>query len=187
MFLLLAVAGFVMLIAIIWCVRMMRKGHTTLALNKERWHEHFREEESRLSKEQKEITVSEQLTLVHAAINDLLRLDNRTDATCELSPKGIRLLAGTEEFTISLESREQRLASMKKVLHSPARWTLTTPHGSLIYTRIDDMMKALVLALRGDTDELKAEKAFLESSVRNASPKNGNKHIIASSRSSSPR
>ena len=124
MLIVLGVAGFVMLLAIIWCIRTMRKGFTSLSADKERWRERFTEEERRLSKEQSDIPASEQLHLLFVGVQDLLRLEEIANAGCVLEGSCVHVTCDGRSWLLSYHAREQKLQSMHKVLHGPSHWIL---------------------------------------------------------------
>ena len=162
MYILFAIAGFITLIAIMWCLRMVRKGQTSLQKDKERWQEKFRQEETKLNKEQQEITAQEQTHLLNAAIQDLLRLENRTDATVTRNGNTIRIqLEPQTVLSVSLSAREQKITGLGTVLHSPTVWSLTRSGETKVYTRLDSLMRTLVAIIRGEEpDELETMDEF---------------------------
>lgn len=124
MLIVLAIAGFVTLLAIIYCIRLMRRGMTTLSSDKERWRKRFAEEEQRLSKEQSDIPLSEQMHLLYVGVQDLLRLEDLNEAECSHQDGYVMVKTTKGAWKLSFEAREQTLKSLKKVLHGPSHWFL---------------------------------------------------------------
>ncbi|MCR5815147.1 MAG: hypothetical protein K6G15_11745 [Desulfovibrio sp.] len=149
---LLAIAGFITLCAIIWCFKTMKSGFTTLSADKERFRQKFRDEELRLSKEQRDISSSEQYTLLEAAVRDLLRLEERTD--CELTRQADQLQIRCQEkcWIISFHHHRQELKSASRVLHGPGVWSLREGDSVEQFPGIDRLMCAFQKRLRGQSD-----------------------------------
>ncbi|MBQ9537590.1 MAG: hypothetical protein IJU79_07400 [Desulfovibrionaceae bacterium] len=157
----LGIAGFVMLIAIIWCIRTMKRGFTPLSKNQELWRAKFQEDEQRLAKEQQEISESEQLHFLEAAIKDLINLDKIDNLTCERDKNNIIVHSNTDEWILSYHAVEQKLHTVKKVLHGKSHWILKTKDKSYDFSTIDALMRAFGACLKGEDPELLEPKSFL--------------------------
>lgn len=150
MVLLLSVAGFVMLIAIIWCVRTMRRGFTSLDASKAILRSRLQEGELRLAKEQQEITTPEQIALLEAGVRDLLRLDD-VDGSCTREDNDIHVTTQSDSWTLSYHTIEQTLHT-RKTLHGATHWVLYTHRNNTTedFPSIDLLMRAFQDALRGN-------------------------------------
>ena len=69
-----AAAGAVILAGLIFCVRIMRRGITTLDEDRVQYLERIHAEERQLDEDRKNISLDEHLHVLHAAVADLLRL-----------------------------------------------------------------------------------------------------------------
>ncbi|MBO4369097.1 MAG: hypothetical protein J5803_03235 [Desulfovibrio sp.] len=150
---LIAIAGFVFLLAVIWCIRTMKKGFTPLSADKERWREQFKEEERRLIKEQKEISTEEQQHVLEVAVRDLLRLDEKKETTIESHDGTVTVVAPENSWILAFHGSDQELHSTHKVLHSPGFWTLTTRNACRKFLTIDELMQTFHAELNGEAEE----------------------------------
>ena len=152
---LLAIAGFLMLCTIIWCFRTMKNGFTTLSADKERFRQKFRDEERRLSKEQRDISRAEQYTLLEAAVRDLLRLEECKDYELVRDQDDLLVTGPEKRWILSFHHRRETLKSSSQVLHSPGVWTLREGEQVDEFPGIDRLMCAFQKRLRGQEDEEK--------------------------------
>ena len=86
----LAFTGVILLVAILFSLRLMRRGYTSLEKDRAHGLERIRQEEAQLRREQNSITAGEHFRVAHAGLADLLRLAG--------NPPGIHLeMENTEE------------------------------------------------------------------------------------------
>ncbi|MCR4667075.1 MAG: hypothetical protein K5657_07255 [Desulfovibrio sp.] len=159
---LLGIAGFVFLLAVIWCMRTMKRGFTPLSANKERWREQFKEEERRLSKEQKEVSTDDQNRMLIAAVRDLIRLDGRSDIDMTVERGTITVTAPENTWILSFRGNDQVLQSTHKVLHSPGAWNLTSGGLSHEFRSVDELMQTFHRELMGEQLEFQEESLIGE-------------------------
>ena len=154
---LLAIAAFVMLCAIIWCFRTMKSGFTTLSADKERFRKKFQDEELRLSKEQRDISSAEQCNLLEAAVRDLLRLEERPEITVVRTDDVLEVTSPPKIWILSFHHRRENLKSTDKVLHGPGIWSLREGEERQEFPTIDQLMCAFQKSLRGQEESDKPD------------------------------
>ena len=145
----LAFAAFVMLLAIIVCARMMKKGFTPLTSNQAMWRAKFKEEEVRLAKERMEITPNEQRTFLMAAVEDVIKLDNFTNLTCTPIDCGVKVEDSADQsWLLTYHAAQQKLKTIRKVSQGKAHWVLTIGDNEYDFERIDQLINAFRAALQ---------------------------------------
>ncbi|MBR4742355.1 MAG: hypothetical protein IK079_05615 [Desulfovibrio sp.] len=149
MLLLLGLAGFVMLIAIIWCIRNIRHSPTTLEQHKTRWHQDFKKKEIEIAKEQQEISTNDQVHFLQMAVWDLLRLEEK-ESSLEKIEEGIRINLGDQIWYCTYYDHAEQLKSLKKTLHGQGHWILKNETQRYDFKTIEQLMHALTNVLRGE-------------------------------------
>ena len=149
MFLLLGLAGFVMLLAIIWLFRNMKRKSTTLDQRIANWHQNFRMQELEIAKEQQQISNHEQLHFLEVAIEDLLRLEGK-DAPCTKTDEGICIQLDSKSIYCSYHAHTEEIKSLHKTFHGQSHWILKDGEAVFDFKNIEELMRALTHALRGE-------------------------------------
>ncbi|MGE9985265.1 translation initiation factor IF-2 [Desulfovibrio sp. SGI.169] len=146
-----AVAGAVILAGLIFCLRIMRRGITTLEQDRDQYLERIRAGELQLREDRKNISLEEQCRVLRAAVEDLLRLAGNPPGH-ELSGDGPRLLLRTPtgEWRLELNMRERSLRTTRKVPHGRSRWLLSGGGHEESFDDLADLMRSLNARLRGD-------------------------------------
>lgn len=146
-----AAAGAVILAGLIFCLRIMRRGITTLDQDRDQYLERIRAGERQLDEDRKNISLDEQCRVLRAAVEDLLRLAGDPPGH-ELSGKGTRLVLRTPagEWRLELSMRERSLRGTRKVLHGRSRWLLSGFGRDETFDDLAGLMRSLNAHLRGD-------------------------------------
>ncbi|WP_022656558.1 hypothetical protein [uncultured Desulfovibrio sp.] len=146
-----AAAGAVILAGMIFCLRIMRRGITTLDQDRNQYLERIRAGERQLDEDRKNISLDEQCRVLRAAVEDLLRLAGDPPGH-ELSGKGARLVLRTPagEWRLELSMRERSLRGARKVLHGRGRWLLSGFGRDETFDDLAGLMCSLNAHLRGD-------------------------------------
>ena len=127
---------------------MMKKGFTPLTSNKAMWRAKFKEEEAKLAKERMEITPSEQVTFLAAAVKDVISLDNLTNLTCTNLKNGLRVEDNNNRsWVLTYNATQQPLPKTKKALQGKAHWILRTEDKDYDFGRIDQLISAFRAAV----------------------------------------
>ncbi len=121
-----AALGAIMLAALVFCARIMKRGLTTLDDDRKQCIEKIRLRERQLAEDRKNIPAADHMLLVRAAVEDLMRLEGRPEGfsitdhgnACELH-------CPTGDWRIELAMRELNLRSTKKVVHGRCLWLLS--------------------------------------------------------------
>lgn len=121
--------GIVMLIGCFISFRIMRRGLPTYDDHKREYLRHMAETHQKLAEDVKNISAREQINLMHAALEDFVRME-ATDAHVEVLGNELLLATPQAEWRIRLIMRERMLASSKKVIHGQSRWLLVNPGGT---------------------------------------------------------
>lgn len=120
-----AIIGLLGLVMLVLSARVMRRGVRTLDENRKEWQEHIQQTEREIEKDRKNISSSDQLQLLKAAMLDLLRLNGcTTDCKVEENDGVLLLISPAGEWRVELIMKESSLRSSKRVLHGQARWRL---------------------------------------------------------------
>ncbi len=156
-----AAAGAVILAGLIFCLRIMRRGITTLDQDRDQYLERIRAGERQLDEDRKNISLDEQCHVLRAAVEDLLRLAGDPPGH-ELSGNGTSLVLRTPagEWRMELSMRERTLRGTRKVLHGRSRWLLSGCGRDETFDDLAGLMRSLHAPLRGD-DMVTPEPAHL--------------------------
>ncbi|MDR1658779.1 MAG: translation initiation factor IF-2 [Desulfovibrio sp.] len=141
----------VVMIGMIFCLRMLRRGLGTLEQTRMRHYEDIRAGEQRLLDDAKNISRSEHLRLAHAAIADLLHLEGDR-AGFSLSAQGSALLVNTPDgvLRITLDMRERTLHHTRRVLRGKECWLLSGVGCEEKFADLAGLMRNLTAYLRGE-------------------------------------
>lgn len=118
--------GAIMLAALVFCFRMMRRGISSLDDDRRKFRAKIEDGEHKLREEQKQVPAAEHLELMRAAVEDLLRLEG-APAGYRVESAGRVILLHTPRgpWRVELAMREASLKSRKVVLHGRPRWFLS--------------------------------------------------------------
>lgn len=144
-----ALVGAVLIGALIFCARIMRRGLTTLDEDRQRYFERIQACESRIREDRKNMSSLEHLAVIRAAVEDLLRLEgNPPDHV--LASVGHMLTLQTPDGTwkIKLVMRERALKSTARTLHGKSRWRLEGPGHAEDHDDPASLMRSLHAHLR---------------------------------------
>lgn len=146
-----AAAGAVFLAGLVFCLRIMRRGITTLEQDRDQYLERIRAGERQLHEDRKNISLDEQCRLLRAAVEDLLRLAGNPPGH-ELSGEGPSLLLRTPtgEWRVELNMSERSLRSTRRILHGRSRWLLSGRGREESFDDLADLMRSLNAHLRGE-------------------------------------
>jgi hypothetical protein len=157
----------IIVIGVIFCFRMLKRGLGTLEKTRLRHYEDIRAKEQQLLDDTKNISRSEHFRLAHAAITDLLHLEGDR-AGFSLGTQGQTLLLNTPEgiWRITLDMRERTLHHTRKVLHSKERWVLSGFGREEKFADLAALMRNLTACLRGEKS-IETPPAALPQPMRN--------------------
>lgn len=120
-----AAIGALMLGIMVFCARAMKRGLRTLDDDRNLYMDRIRAGEKKLSDDQKKISSEEHLRVVHAALEDLFRLDGDPEGFgVELHDKSVEVITPNGSWIIELIMNERKLRSTSKILHGTGRWFL---------------------------------------------------------------
>lgn len=143
-----ALLGALMLIALAMSARIMRRGVSTLDENRQHWLENMAAGDRKLEEDRKNMSASEHMLVMKAAMEDLLRLDGFPESFgVRYSGKKVELDTPQGTWTVELIMRERGLRSSGRVLHGKSRWRLTGPGAEEEYADIASLMRRLDEAL----------------------------------------
>lgn len=118
--------GAVMLAALVFCFRIMRRGMSTLDDDRRKFLAKIQDGEHKLKEEQKQVPAVEHLALMRAAVEDLLRLENAPPGyRVESAGRTILLHTPRGTWRVELAMREASLKSRQRILHGRPRWFLS--------------------------------------------------------------
>ena len=147
-----AAAGAVFVAIVVMCVRLMKRGLTTLEDERAQCLEKIRQMEEKIKEDQKNMASSEHLRIARAGLEDLLRLaGNPADAWLESVARGLGEARGEAlvlhlpegELRISLSMRERELKGVRKVAHGRGSWHLSWMGEHKEYTDLVPLMRAV--------------------------------------------
>ncbi len=147
-----AAAGAVFVAAVVLCVRLMKRGLTTLEDERAQCLERIRQMEEKIKEDQKNMASSEHLRVARAGLEDLLRLaGNPPGMRLESVARGLGEARGEAlvlhlpegELRVSLSMRERELKGVRKVAHGSGRWHLSGLGLHEEYTDLVPLMRAL--------------------------------------------
>ncbi len=142
-------AGVVLLVVIVFCVRLMKSGLTTLEDERARCDERIRTMEEQVRQDQKNMPSSEHLHIALAGLRDMLRLADypsgfwlevAKDSNGAASEKTLVLHTPDGDWRISLSMRERQLRAVHKVAHGQGRWHL---YGSDVHEEYADLPRLM--------------------------------------------
>lgn len=149
----LAILGALVLALLVFCVRFMRRGYTTLDEKRKKFMEQIAESEKQVKEDRKRMTSLEHLHILYVALEDLIRLEKDPGAyRLERSGRMVRIGAPAGSWTIELLMREKKLASGSRVLHGAGRWRLTGPASLEEFTDLASLMQVVSAKVRGEAD-----------------------------------
>ena len=117
-------AGVVLLIVVVFCVRLMKRGHTTLEDERALCDERIRSMEEQIRQDQKNMASSEHLHIALAGLRDMLRLagypsgfwlEVQDHARGASNEKALVLHTPDGDWRVSLSMRERQLRAVHKV------------------------------------------------------------------------
>lgn len=149
-----AMLGGVLIIALIFCAKIMRRGRQSLDQDREACFARIREGEQQLCEERKQIAATEHLALMQAALADWLRLAGDPPGH-SLSREGRTLLLDTPQgqWRVELVMRERTLKSTGQILHGRSRWLLHGFGQEEQHSDSASLMRSLNGHLRGEEDK----------------------------------
>lgn len=151
-----AAAGAVFLMGLVYCVRMMKRGLTTLEDERSQCLARIQSMEDQIREDRKNMASSEHLHIARAGLKDLLRLAG--------NPPGFSLTGGAQpgqtlvlhtpmgQWRIALLMRERTLRRTRKVAHGRGRWRLSGFGLDEEYSELADLMCVLNARLRGEAN-----------------------------------
>lgn len=164
------IAGAIILVGIVVCRRILRAGQTSLAQSREKMQSRFLDGEKRLQEDAKNISLEEQIHILHAALEDLLRLEgNKPGFHIHQEDKSCFLLttpSGAIRITFSL--REQQLRATQQVLRGHERWCMEQNGLKETFSSIAALMTRINDHLHGDDDNLPPEMSHLARRFRHS-------------------
>ena len=150
-------AGVVLLVVVVFCIRLMKSGLTTLEDERALCDERIRTMEEQVRQDQKNMPSSEHLHIALAGLRDMLRLaDYPSGFWLEVVQEGngavrekvLLLHTPSGDWRISLSMRERQLRAVHKVAHGQGRWHLYGFGVHEEYTDLPRLMCALHNHLR---------------------------------------
>lgn len=147
-----AAAGAVFVAIVVMCVRLMKRGLTTLEDERAECLERIRQMEEKIKEDQKNMASSEHLRIARAGLEDLLRLaGNPAGMWIEAVARGLGEAQGEAlvlhlpegELRISLSMRERELRGVRKVAHGRGSWHLSGLDLNDEYTDFVLLMRAV--------------------------------------------
>ena len=142
-------AGVVLLIVVVFCVRLMKRGHTTLEDERALCDERIRTMEEQIRQDQKNMASSEHLHIALAGLRDMLRLaDYPSGYWLEVlqhdsgaaNEKALVLHTPDGDWLVSLSMRERQLRAVHKVAHGQSRWHL---YGTGVHEEYEDLPRLM--------------------------------------------
>lgn len=142
-------AGVVLLIVVVFCVRLMKRGHTTLEDERALCDERIRSMEEQVRQDQKNMASSEHLHIALAGLRDMLRLADypsgfwlevQAHARGAANEKALVLHTPDGDWRVSLSMRERQLRAVHKVAHGQSRWHL---YGTGVHEEYEDLPRLM--------------------------------------------
>ncbi|MDY0260668.1 MAG: hypothetical protein RBR41_13510 [Desulfovibrio sp.] len=142
-------AGVVLLIVVVFCVRLMKRGHTTLEDERALCDERIRTMEEQIRQDQKNMASSEHLHIALAGLRDMLRLADypsgfwlevQDHARGAANEKALVLHTPDGDWRVSLSMRERQLRAVHKVAHGQSRWHL---YGTGVHEEYEDLPRLM--------------------------------------------
>ena len=147
-----AAAGAVFVAMVVFCVRRMKRGLTTLEDERAECLERIRQMEEKIKEDQKNMASSEHLRIARAGLEDLLRLaGNPAGMWLEAVASGLGEALGEAlvlhlpegELRVSLSMRERELKGQRKVVHGRGSWHLSGLDVNDDYPDLVPLMRAV--------------------------------------------
>lgn len=165
-----AAVGAILLAALVFCFRLMRRGLRTLDDDRATFLERIRAGERQLAEERKRISADEHMRVLRAAVDDILRLADRP-AGHSLEAHGRSLILHTPggDWRMELVMRERVLRRTHQVIHGRSRWILEGPGQCEQHEDPASLMASLhahLRAARPGGDEPEPEPAHLARRIR---------------------
>ena len=152
-----AAAGLVFFIAIVFSMRSMRKGTTFLSDEQKTVAAIIKEGELEIARSRKGIQLSEQMHILHAAVADLLRLDELAlGVKLELQGNKLSITGKDWIWLIRFSDREHVLRSTGQVLSGHEKWSLICDGQRTEFADLAELMSELDRRLRGEKVSLSA-------------------------------
>lgn len=156
-----AVGGAIMLGALVFCFRIMRRGISTLDDDRRKYLAKIQDGEHRLKEDQKQVPAVEHMGLMRAAVEDLLRLEDAPPGyRVETAPRAILLHTPEGCWRVELAMREASLKTRQRVLYGRPRWFLSGMGHQEQHADPASLMASLHAHLHAE-GELPAEPAHL--------------------------
>ena len=142
-------AGVVLLIVVVFCVRLMKRGLTTLEDERALCDERIRTVEEQIRQDQKNMASSEHLHIALAGLRDMLRLAEYPSGFWlevlerdrgAANEKALVLHTPDGDWHVSLSLRERQLRAVRKVAHGQSRWHL---YGSGVHEEYADLPRLM--------------------------------------------
>ncbi|MFT4301445.1 MAG: translation initiation factor IF-2 [Desulfovibrio sp.] len=142
-------AGIVLLVVVVFCIRLMKSGITTLEDERALCDERIRTMEEQVRQDQKNMPSSEHLYIALAGLRDMLRLaDYPSGFWLEVVKQGngtarekaLMLRTPDGDWRISLIMRERQLRAVRKVAHGQGRWHL---YGAGVHEEYADLPRLM--------------------------------------------
>ncbi|SCM71122.1 translation initiation factor IF-2 [Desulfovibrio sp. 86] len=142
-------AGVVLLIVVVFCVRLMKRGLTTLEDERALCDERIRTMEEQIRQDQKNMASSEHLHIALAGLRDMLRLADypsgfwlevQDHARGTANEKALVLHTPDGDWRVSLIMRERQLRAVHKVAHGQSRWHL---YGAGVHEEYADLPRLM--------------------------------------------
>lgn len=169
--------GAIFIGVMVFCLRLMRKGITSLDERRGEYLERIRAEERKLDEDVKNISSAEHLKIMKAALIDLLRLDgNPQGYSVTDSGRVLTLVTPQGCYEIKMAMAEKSLATSSRVLHGRVRWSLSGFGKRQEYSSAGKLMSDLNKCLHPDRfeQELQEENKLSPDNVIEVSEPNQN-------------
>lgn len=156
----------ILLGAMIFCARIMRKGITTLDEDRQHYLERIREEENRLAEDRKNISSTEHLQIMRAAVEDLLRLAGNPEGySIGTQGRSLTLQSPKGPWLIELVMRERNLKLSGRTLHGRSRWRLEGNGHCENHDNPASLMRSLHAQLLANEKQPEPEPAHLAARI----------------------
>lgn len=157
-----AVLGVLGLAMFVISARVMRRGLPTLDDKRKSLSESMRQKEMELDKDRKNISSGEQLRLLRAAAEDLIRLDSPGQGFEVIENRdGVELKTPQGSWKVSIQMKEKGLKGSGRVLHGKCRWRLEGFGREEAYDDMASLMRRLDESLRGGASREPEDKSHI--------------------------
>lgn len=145
------IGGAILLAALVFCFRIMRRGMSTLDDDRRKFLAKIQDGEHKLQEERKQVAAVEHLELMRAAVEDLLRLaDGPPGYSVETAGRAILLHTPRGTWRLELAMREASLKTRQRVLYGRPRWFLKGPGHEEQHGDAAALMRSLHAHLRAE-------------------------------------